>query len=348
MAECNTGEMECSLMENMDDTLRELLIKENINSNKLVEYLNIQGITTLNEFFEQNPYDLQKFMTAFEYDRLTMLFKKTSKPDHTNIFPESMDIDEHSWDDTNKYKIVKDSKGMIGNALIIVNKHFSDGTYRKGADKDCENLETMFKNLNVRTDSHKDLDRLSMEKTLREFANKEEEVSIVFVAISTHGDENNSVLSTDKKPILIDNITNIFQKNKSLVGKPKIFFIQACRGRLTDERIPVAGNVSDHLSQDSSPPKEETKPKQTYATAKSDILIAYATSDKYLAWRNSRNGSWFITELKKSFEKYPNRNLFEILTITSQVIIQEYGLEQGELRTQCCNFQSSLTKFVYL
>ena len=201
--------------------------------------------------------------------------------------------------------------------------------------------------MNVSTVSYFDLDGNGMRQRLVEFATKEVDVSIVFVAISTHGDINNTVLSTDNDHIHLDKIIDIFRDNKSLIGKPKIFFIQACRGDLGDERIPVTRQVSDEITRESPRPDKEIQ--QTFATNTSDILIAYATSHKCTAWRDVKSGSWFITELRNSFEKHPRRHLIEILTITTNVVIQEYISKKNDtIVTECCNFHSSLTKFVFL
>ena len=355
MAEFDGGEQtKTILMEKMDNKLKELLKKERCDSIKLIEYLHMQGVTTLEDLYKQKLSDMERFLSPTQQNTLKEVFQDHQMEISTHnclkeskSFQDLMEVDEEGNDAIFNYEIVRDSEGIIGKALIIVNKKFTHHKIRDGADEDLKNLETMFKSWNVKIESHFDLDGGGMKQCLEDFAKQTENVSIVFVAISTHGVENNTVLSTDGEHILIDDYIHIFQRNKMLVGKPKIFFIQACRGTLVDERIPT--HESDNSKQCIAPKEIEFIPIQTFASNTSDILIAYATSDKYLAWRDSKKGSWFIIELNKSFEKYPCRHLIEILTITANVIIRDYKSNKDDkVATQCCNFHSSLTKFVYL
>uniref|UniRef100_A0A671KAM5 Caspase-3 n=1 Tax=Sinocyclocheilus anshuiensis TaxID=1608454 RepID=A0A671KAM5_9TELE len=89
---------------------------------------------------------------------------------------------------------------------------------------------------------------------------------------------------------------------KSLVGKPKLFFIQACRGSGLD-----AGIESDYESE------EETQK----IPVEADFLYVYSTAPGYFSWRNVDNGSWFIISLCEMLSKYGRR--LEIMQIMTRV-----------------------------
>ena len=357
MADGNANEDKLKLMEEMNDDFQEFLRRESIDSSELIGFLHMRGVNTLKEFYEQDIDRMKRFLAPAKFDKLRNEFEdnqitkvSNKRLKRSNSLEDLNNIDEKAnreRDPFFDYNIEKDANGKIGNALIIVNKQFNKNI-REGADQDLENLKTMFKNLNVKTESHFNLDGKKMRQHLKVFVNKKEDVSIVFVAISTHGAEDNIVLSTDGKHIDIKYYIDLLQKNDKLIGKPKIFFIQACRGDLVDEQMIVARQVPDKPIPD-TPPTGTKIIQQTFASNTSDVLIAYATSDKHKAWRDPDCGSWFITELKKAFENYPQRHLIDILIITTNCVIQEHIAKvNGQIATECCNFHSSLTRFVYL
>jgi len=96
----------------------------------------------------------------------------------------------------------------------------------------------------------------------------------------SHGEEG-SIYGVDKS-IDLDQIINPFKLNKTLAGKPKLFFIQACRGNKFMEGV------------DSNPFETQYVNK---LPMEADFLFAYSTVSGYFSWRNSTNGSWFIQSL---------------------------------------------------
>ena len=124
-----------------------------------------------------------------------------------------------------------------------------------------------------------------------------------------------------------------------LKEKPKLFFIQACRGKFHP------GIAAD----------DETKDKKYMSTApkrlarETDFLFAYATVRKRKAYRNEGDptrpiGSFFITYLCQYLQKYASRlPLVPILEVVSQQHALEDPFEVGTVITrQSPNFSSSL------
>uniref|UniRef100_H2ZH72 Caspase family p20 domain-containing protein n=1 Tax=Ciona savignyi TaxID=51511 RepID=H2ZH72_CIOSA len=82
----------------------------------------------------------------------------------------------------------------------------------------------------------------------------------------------------------------------TLATKPKLFFIQACRGFKLASPVRVTNLQCDSLYQDTTDgggPKEEV----VTIPAEADFLIAQSTVKEYYSWRNKGNGSIFIQAL---------------------------------------------------
>lgn len=80
---------------------------------------------------------------------------------------------------------------------------------------------------------------------------------------------------------------------KTLVGKPKLFFVQACRGECTDPGILFKPKPKDEKKFDAV--DSRTQPEECYVIPTlADVLIMYSTCEGYVSFRNSDQGSWFI------------------------------------------------------
>lgn len=110
-----------------------------------------------------------------------------------------------------------------GLAIIINLKYFiSDERY--GSEVDVEKLGNI--------ETHVDLRARKICAIVQEMAWKIKSDQSCFVCCSmTHGDMG-VIYGSDSKPVEIKYITDLFKENKcsALAGKPKLFFIQACRG----------------------------------------------------------------------------------------------------------------------
>ncbi|XP_053386817.1 uncharacterized protein LOC123543143 [Mercenaria mercenaria] len=140
---------------------------------------------------------------------------------------------------------------IIGNQFIWKNAKGKDVIGRKGCAKDLEMMEELFLRLDFKVTICRNLKADDMKTELQKAASSaENEDSDCFVlVISTHGEEirvekgtglssaadvwKHAVLAEDKGKVFVEDIVDMFNDDKApgLAGKPKLFFIQACRSR---------------------------------------------------------------------------------------------------------------------
>ena len=143
------------------------------------------------------------------------------------------------------YKMESNPRGL---AIIINNQNIEGKDPRKGAEKDGEKLRNLFSFLGFKVEIKNELTAENMKKTLNDKAEKydHEAYDCLLVTILTHGEEVDKLLGTDGKSVSLIDLIKLFDgdKCKSLLGKPKIFFVQACRGCNRDD----GKNVTDGAS----------------------------------------------------------------------------------------------------
>uniref|UniRef100_A0A669C4L0 Caspase-3 n=1 Tax=Oreochromis niloticus TaxID=8128 RepID=A0A669C4L0_ORENI len=135
--------------------------------------------------------------------------------------------------------------------------------------------------------------------------------SFVCVMLS-HGDEG-VIYGTDGCE-KFDTLVQCFKGNhcKGLVGKPKLFFIQACRGSALDGGAIEVDSVGDEQTSEKIP-------------VEADFLYAYSTAPGYYSWRNTSNGSWFIQTLCEMLERYSGKlDLMQIMTRVSYGVSRHF------------------------
>ncbi len=135
------------------------------------------------------------------------------------------------------YKVDKDN---VGKALIVNIKHYSGDkkpfNLRAGSEKDVESMRKVFQKLGFKvqvTPTKYEGTKGEVEKILKDFASSDNHVgmSMTAVCIMAHGDDG-YFCTSDKEKIFLEDVYELFNGDKcqSLNGKPKLFFIQACRG----------------------------------------------------------------------------------------------------------------------
>ena len=157
---------------------------------------------------------------------------------------ELMDEDDDAdGDDLQVYKIDLNPRGL---GIIINNKNIYGKNKRDGAEEDAKTLQGLFEYLGFTVQLYDDLPAAEMEHVLRQVAASDHKgYNCLLVAILTHGEKMEKVYGTDKT-VSLTHIINLFDGSNcpSLISKPKIFFVQACRGDEKDPGVDAADGPS--------------------------------------------------------------------------------------------------------
>ncbi|NXB05371.1 CASP3 protein, partial [Cnemophilus loriae] len=193
----------------------------------------------------------------------------------------------------------------MGECIIINNKNFDRRTGmlpRSGTDADAASVREVFMKLGYKIKINNDLTRGDIFKLLKNVSEEDHSKRSSFVCVLlSHGDEG-LIYGTDG-PLELKVLTSLFRGDKcrSLAGKPKLFFIQACRGTELDSGIETDNGSEETMCQK--------------IPVEADFLYAYSTAPGYYSWRNSAEGSWFIQSLCKILKEHARKlELMQILT----------------------------------
>lgn len=130
------------------------------------------------------------------------------------------------------------------------------------------------------------------------------------VFILTHGHEKGKLAASDGE-FEVKDLYEPFLECSSLKGKPKLFFLQACRGGFTDVGV-IAKTTPEHRLIDSTDAKGSFVNCYTIPTY-ADMLVMYSTIEGVVSFRNT-SGSWFIQAFCEELKLRPHEDLLSILT----------------------------------
>ena len=231
-----------------------------------------------------------------------------------------------------------------GKAIVIVNNMFTpnpdDPTIkllpRPGAECDVFLFKSTFEHLQYEVDCYTNLTCEEMYQVFYRAAKESHEANDSFVCcISSHGDEN-VIYGTDSVGVRRSELIQIVKRSMSLRGKPKLFFLQACRTKSSS----AAGGARLMCLPETNLPED------------ADVYIANASTVNYASYRNHKRGSWFVMALHHVFTRHGDHLTLDqmmhkvnSLVYTAQGIVQDNdpgneGTVQHEAR-QCAETTSS-------
>ncbi|XP_078022360.1 caspase-6-like isoform X5 [Epinephelus lanceolatus] len=251
-------------------------------------------------------------------------------------------------DPAEEYKMDNKRRGL---ALIFNQEHFQDDFFdaRRGTEADRKNLEKRLKELKFEVRAYDDLGKKDVEDRLKEAAEADHSDADCFLLIFlSHGDDD--YVNTFDGDIRIQDITSLFRGDKcrSLVGKPKIFIFQACRGKMHDDPVTACDAVDSVLETN-----EDVVDAGGVHTlpAGADFIMCYSVAEGYYSHRNIFYGSWYIQDLCELLQKYWDSLEFtELLTLVNRKVSMRSANSRdpdisGKKQVPC--FASMLTKKLY-
>jgi hypothetical protein len=182
----------------------------------------------------------------------------------------------------------------------------------------------------------------------------------LLITVMTHGDL--GTISSHDEDYAIETITSLFidEVCPTLKGKPRLFFIQACRGNRLDDgyKMKELGRRSiytlkrseSHDNGDIAPfqkiPKELFTDELHTPPNHQDFLVVRSTMPQHLSFRNPDTGSWFIQDLCKELEENGTKyDLLNLLTHVNWSISQRESVPYGKKQILCIS--TMLTKILY-
>jgi hypothetical protein len=148
----------------------------------------------------------------------------------------------------------------------------------------------------------------------------------------SYGDKSR-IVSSDSEEIDLNEFIKPLKRNASLIPKPKVFFIQACRSNTEISNNNVNSRSFDH---DKRLPSEV------------GFLFSYSTLNM-----DPDNGSWYIQMLCKAIREEESKEILHILKYThllvSQMIKTYYFIEDETVTLGMMpTYEDLLTKFFYI
>lgn len=251
---------------------------------------------------------------------------------------------------SSKIDVYKMERSPHGTALIINNEQFLEHDKREGTAIDERNLTHLFRYLDYKVEVHRNLDSGEMWSVMEEMGQRNHGEYDSFVCcILSHGSEGH-VFGTDSVMVSLNDLTGMVdaQRCPSLVGKPKLFFLQACRGKMKE--------VSHRVGTDSDMPRQRPMVAtdvgvrvgtdgDTHIPTTADFFFGYATPHGHVAWRDFDHGSWYVSELCRSLCEYSTHvSLSDMMTQVSSRVGREHEHLSFRMAPET---QSRLQKNVY-
>lgn len=207
---------------------------------------------------------------------------------------------------------------------------------RGGAHIDQYNLIQTFKYLRYDVITKENLTAQEMQDTMFEMAKQDHRLHDSFVCcILTHG-ETNVVHGADSLKVNLLDLAGTIKFCPSLREKPKLFFIQACRGEGEKLGLEVE---KDSGGATRVPNITATIPQEA------DFFFGYATPTGNAAYRSKRHGSWYICELCKVLAQHAyTHSLSSMMKKVNNQVSKAYTKEGYK---QCPEFVDRLRKEVH-
>ncbi|XP_072106434.1 caspase-3-like [Mobula birostris] len=182
-------------------------------------------------------------------------------------------------------------KGSKARALIVSVEKFQDPFVRNraGAGIDRERLHRVLYKLGFDVTITMDYSAEDILQKYREESQRAHGSCFVSV-LSSHGDDG-LIYGADGKPVHLRNIYSMFTEKActALAGKPKIFFVQACRGMKLDDGVCVG-----EVETDSCPAEHDFF--SHYLAIPDDTAVHFSSSPDYGSFLRA-SGSAFLQTL---------------------------------------------------
>ena len=222
-----------------------------------------------------------------------------------------------------------------GYVLIINNEAFTGSADRPGSQEDVRNLEDLFDTFGFKpVKVVKNRTAAQMQELLEETSEKDFARFDCFICVILSHGSKDGVLGIDHGSIPVDSLTSKFCHGAcpTLDGKPKVFFIQACRGTQEDINEVESDAIATMMPYPQLP-------------SNADLLICYSSSPGFQSYRQPEYGSWFIATVVRIFKQYAHEeHLMDMMLRVNHEVASFYSNRgQKQMPSEIC----MLTKKVF-
>ncbi|XP_017074908.2 flocculation protein FLO11 [Drosophila eugracilis] len=236
-------------------------------------------------FFKSTPKPSDKASTAFPKPYISL---GTSAPSGKSKVAETVrTLDAQGTNPTNlstfKSSVTK-NKLKPARVYIFNNERFDNkNEFRTGSGQDVRVLLATFEQLKCKVEVITDATLATIKKTVRMLETKDfEDKSALVLVILSHGTRHDRLAAKDDDYSLDYDVIFPILRNRSLKDKPKLLFVQACKG--ANE---LGGFMTDAAQPNGSP---------------NEILKCYSTYEGYVSYR-TEDGTPFIQTLCEALNR---------------------------------------------
>ena len=220
---------------------------------------------------------------------------------------------------------------------------------REGTQEDQKRLVEVFGDkLNFDVIVKEDLPLGGIQEVMRSIPEKKPKIVVVFVL--THGRSNGIMWARDREYNFNDVIRRPLTPGKAgpdMTDVPKLFFVQACRGKRNDDTR-ADGNTDEDRDGDDDADGGSGLPT---IPGNSDMLTLFPCVEEYKAYRRDQVGSWMIQTLCKHLEELKEEECIrDVLDkVKRDVAFQVYEQEEPRMSyKQMPEVHDTLLRKLYL
>lgn len=212
--------------------------------------------------------------------------------------------------------------------------------YREGSLTDVDNLTSLFTQMGLKVEVHdnhlKPPTEANIKKAVQEFVTnpylKTADVAMLFLmSHGTHDKGKDYIFDCDAVPVYLRDIEHFFHNDICVYmqNKPKMMFVQACRGKFPDYGTRRKVETDSHVHQNATTNQVEID----YMPTRSDFLLAHSTCVGTASHRDTYVGTWFIYLICKVFMTHAhNTDVEEMLKLVYESLKVE-RTSAGEMQT---------------
>ncbi|XP_033113323.1 caspase-3-like [Anneissia japonica] len=251
----------------------------------------------------RNPPSRQEMYEDLSWDVVTpnsqglYCFEKSRSSGYSGLHSVADDLGEIYKMNSHPYR---------GAAFILNNSFFPnmEQKERKGSEVDVENAKRLWKSYGfyVKTANNKSAEEIMEELSDFLALDKVTQTDCVVVMLMSHGGEG-ELHGNDSIPISYSDVFALFKPDvcPKLKDKPKIFFIQACRGENIEVGVDANPVEDEHEMGDAGAAQPNPFENCLRTPLPADFYIAYSTCDGFYSMRDNIAGSYFIQALVEVF-----------------------------------------------